>query len=103
MSGRDICGGRPERFVDLLKDQQRRPSLARNGVKVDTMIGIAIEERSAILISHNRLEVFGDEKSYVLLKMDRRRTIQWTELDADKKLQLTTDPSQSIRLLKGPP
>lgn len=96
-------GGRLERFTDLLKDQQRLSSLARNGVNVDTMIGIAIEERSALLIRHNRLEVFGDEKSHVFLKMDRGRTLQWTELEPGEKLQLSTGPSQTIRLLKSLP
>ena len=93
-------GGRLERFTDLLKDQVRLNKLARRPNASDTMIGIAIEERSAVVARNNRLEVLGETNSHVFLKSDQGRTIQWCELAPGEDAQLTAGPGNTVRLLR---
>ncbi len=93
-------GGRLERFTDLLKDQVKLNKLARSPNAADSMIGIAIEERSAVVAKNNRLEVLGETNSHVFLKADRGRTIQWCELEPGEAAQLMAGPGNTVRLLR---
>lgn len=93
-------GGRLERFTELLKDQGKLNKLASRPNAAETMIGIAIEERSAVVAKHNRLEVLGETNSHVFLKTDNGRTIQWSELEPGDAAQLTAGPGSTVRLLR---
>jgi hypothetical protein len=44
------------------------------------MIGLAIEERTALLLQENRLKVFGQNHAHVFLKSADQKTITWHEL-----------------------
>ncbi|MBC8114597.1 MAG: Type 1 glutamine amidotransferase-like domain-containing protein [Candidatus Saccharimonas sp.] len=93
-------GGRLERFTDLLKDRVKLNNLARRPNAAETMIGIAIEERSAVVAKNNRLEVLGETNSHVFLKTDNGRTVQWCELEPGEAAQLMTGPGNTVRLLR---
>ena len=93
-------GGRLERFTELLKDQDKLNKLARRPNAAETMIGIAIEERSAVVAKNNRLEVLGETNSHVFLKTDQGRTVQWCELEPGEAAQLLVSPGNTVRLLR---
>jgi hypothetical protein len=44
------------------------------------MIGLAIEERTALLLEGNRLRVFGKAKAHVFLKSADQKSVTWHEL-----------------------
>lgn len=81
-------GGRLERFTSLLlgknpeTNQKLRKLLEKDGTRFDDMIGLAIEERTALLLQENRLRVFGKGHAHVFLKSADRRTITWHELES---------------------
>ena len=93
-------GGRLERFTELLKDQIKLNKLASRPNAAKTMIGIAIEERSAVVAKNNRLEVLGETSSHVFLKTDQGRTVQWSELEPGESVQLMAGPGSTVRLLR---
>jgi cyanophycinase len=94
----DGRGGRLERFTSLLlaknleTNQKLRKLLEADGTKFDDMIGLAIEERTALLLQENRLRVFGKGHAHVFLKSADQRTIIWHELE----------PSDSAFVFFGP-
>ncbi len=91
-------GGRLERFTSLLlaqnpeTHQKLRKLLEADGTKFGDMIGLAIEERTALLLQENRLRVFGKGHAHVFLKSADQRTITWHELE----------PSDSAFVFFGP-
>lgn len=93
-------GGRLERFTELLKDQGKLNNLARRPDAAESMIGIAIEERSAVVAKNNRLEVLGETNTHVFLKTDQGRTVQWCELEPGEAAQLMAGPGNTVRLLR---
>jgi len=56
------------------------------------MIGLAIEERTALLLQENRLRVFSKGHTHIFLKSADQRTIPWHELE----------PSDSAFVFFGP-
>jgi|GEM_PF-2027615 len=81
----DGRAGRIERFTQLLLDNDRLRSVAGDGAvdgtgRPETMIGLAVEERTALLLEGNRLRVFGKAKAHVFLKSADQKSITWHEL-----------------------
>jgi cyanophycinase len=74
-------GGRIERFTRLLLDNDRLRKLSgRGGPRPEEMIGLAIEERTSLILQENRVEVFGQQKAHVFLKSADQKTITWHAL-----------------------
>jgi cyanophycinase len=78
----DGRGGRIERFTRLLLDHdgELKAMLGEAGPRVDEMIGLAIEERTALLVQENRLRAFGKQNAHVFLKSADGRSVEWHEL-----------------------
>lgn len=78
----DGRGGRIERFTRLLldRDGELQASLGTDGPRVADMIGLAIEERTALLLQENRLRVFGAQNAHVFLKSSDGKTVTWHAL-----------------------
>ncbi len=94
----DARGGRLERFTGLLRDSARLDSLAgRNGAGVH-MLGLAVEERTALIVQGDRLEVVGSGNAHVFLKSHAGRTITWHELVPGDTAQLKRDVPRSPAL-----
>jgi cyanophycinase-like exopeptidase len=74
-------GGRIERFTRLLLDNDRlRKFAGKDGPKAEEMIGLAIEEQTALILQENRVRVFGGQKAHIFLKSADPKTITWHAL-----------------------
>jgi hypothetical protein len=72
-----------------LLDNRRLQSVAGNGVASEGMIGLAVEERTALLLQGNRLRVFGNARAHVFLKSPDQKTITWHELQPGDAANVT--------------
>lgn len=84
----DGKGGRLERFTGLLRNSAHLDELAgRNGVGAQ-MLGLAVEERSALVLQGDRLEALGDANCHVFVKSPVSRSISWNEMAPGESAQL---------------
>lgn len=96
----DARGGRLERFTGLLRDSDKLNRLAgRDGVGVK-MLGLAVEERSALIVRGDRLEVLGNANSHVFAKSNQGKTLTWHELGVSESARLRRDESGTVELLR---
>jgi cyanophycinase len=93
--------GRVERFLHLLKDDDKLNGLTGRPNTAETMVGIALEDRCGLVIRQNSLEVLGDDTTHIFLKADRGRTIVWHELVPGEKATLVEGPSKTIKLVRN--
>jgi cyanophycinase len=77
----DARQGRVERFADLLRDRRQLGNLSP-GCDPGRMIGLAVEESTALLIRGNRLSVAGKNKAHVFVKSAAHDTLTWHMLAA---------------------
>lgn len=81
-------GGRFERFANLLRDNAKLDELAGRSSAGEKMLGIAVEEGTALVAQGNQLEVLGTSSVHVFLKSSAGRSINWHELASGDKAQL---------------
>ena len=91
-------GGRLERFTGLLRDNNRLNSLASHPNAGERMIGIGIEEPSALVIRGNHFSVLGNGSAHLFLKSNAGRTITWHELRAGESAKLGRNVQQDVTL-----
>jgi cyanophycinase len=94
----DGRNGRLERFTDLLRDSQRLDKLSgrdRTGAK---MLGLAVEEGTALVVQENRLEVLGRGDAHVFIKAPDDFTIVWHMLRSGGKAALKRDGRGEVTL-----
>jgi cyanophycinase len=84
----DGRGGRMERFTGLLRDSDQLDQLARRKNVGIQMVGLAAEERTALVASGDRLEAIGNGYGHVFLKSPSGRTITWHELRSGESVQI---------------
>lgn len=97
----DARGGRLERFTGLLRDNDRLDRLTgREGVGAK-MLGLAVEERSALVIRGDRLQVLGDGNAHVFAKSNQGKTLTWHELSSGEAAELKRDKSGAVELRRG--
>lgn len=90
-------GGRIERFTRLLLDNERlRRFAGRDGPKPEEMIGIAVEERTALVLRENRVRVFGCGRSHLFLKSADQKTITWHALQSGDAAFLHQGPEGPV-------
>lgn len=94
----DARGGRLERFTGLLRDTAQLNRLAGRDSGGETMLGLAVEERTALAIRANRLAVLGLGKAHVFLKSDGGRVITWHELEPGETAQFQIGPTGGATL-----
>lgn len=97
----DARGGRLERFTGLLRDNDKLDRLTgRDGVGV-TMLGLAVEERSALIVRGDHLQVLGGANAYVFAKSNQGKTLIWHELAPGEVAELKRDRTGSVELRRG--
>jgi cyanophycinase len=84
----DARGGRFERFFSLLRDGEKIDALTGRPGASEEMVGLAVEEDTAVVAQNDRLNVLGKRKAHVFLKSEAGRSIQWKELHAGEAAQL---------------
>lgn len=87
----DGRGGRLERFTGLLRDTAKLDELAARKGAGKRMYGLAVEERTALVVTGAKLEVLGGGSAHVFLKSPTGRTITWHVLKPRDTARLTPD------------
>jgi len=87
----DARSGRLERFFHLLRDDARLDDLSGRHGASKQMVGLAVEEHTALIAQNNRLEVLGRGRTHVFLKTQGGRSITWQELRPGEAAQLACD------------
>lgn len=85
----DARGGRLERFTRLLRDSAQLDELAGRRGAGEQMIGLAVEEGTALIARGNSLQVLGSGAAHVFMKSRLGRTMSWTELTPGETAWLT--------------
>jgi cyanophycinase len=94
--------GRIERFTGLLRDNERlRTHLGKDTPAPERMIGLAIEEGTALLLTENRLKVVGRKHAHVFLKSADQKTITWHELSPGDAAYITQTAAGPVLELDG--
>ena len=75
----DGRGGRLERFTDLLKDSERLDKLAGRPVSA-SMIGLAVDEGTGLLVHGDRLEALGLSNVEVFIRSPLDGSLTWHTL-----------------------
>jgi cyanophycinase len=84
----DGRGGRMERFTGLLRDAAQLDQLAGRRNVGAHMVGLAAEERTALVASGDNLQAIGSGTGHVFLKSPTGRTITWHELRPGEVVKL---------------
>ncbi len=87
----DARSGRLERFTGLLRDSAQIDKLTGRLRSGERMLGIGVEERTALIARDDRFEVLGDGAVHVFVKSHGGRTIHWHELAPGETAQLRRD------------
>ncbi len=95
-------GGRIERFTYLLRDNERLQELVGDdGPDPKGMIGLAIEEDTALLLRENRLRVMGDGSAHIFLKSADQKTITWHELKSGDAAFIELAPTGPVLAIES--
>jgi cyanophycinase len=94
----DARQGRIERFAELLRNKRELADVSP-GCDPGRMIGLAVEESTALIVRGNRLSVAGKNKAHVFLKSAAHDTLTWHVLAAGDIGVVTTsrDGSHELR------
>jgi cyanophycinase len=93
----DARRGRIERFAELLRDKQQLANVSP-GCDPERMVGLAVEESTALIVRGNRLSVAGKNKAHVFLKAAAHDALTWHTLAAGDIGVVGTAPDGSHRL-----
>jgi cyanophycinase len=86
----DARAGRIERLTSLLRDHARLRKFAPT-CRPQEMIGLAIEEDTALIVQANRLRVTGKKLAHVFLQSATARSITWHALKPGDAAQIRFD------------
>jgi cyanophycinase len=75
----DARTGRIERLTGLLRDHRRLANFSPTS-RPKQMIGLAVEEDTALILQANRLRVTGKNLAHVFVQSTDRRTVTWHAL-----------------------
>ena len=93
----DARQGRIERFAELLRNKQQLAN-ASPGCDPERMVGLAVEESTALIVRGNRLSVAGKNKAHVFLKSAAHDTLTWHALASGDIGVVRTAPDGSHEL-----
>jgi cyanophycinase-like exopeptidase len=99
----DGKGGRLERFTGLLRDSAQLDTLAGRSGAGANMLGLAVEETTALVLQGNRLETIGQASAHVFVKASAGRTVVWHELPAGEAARLDRDAQGTVILRRDKP
>jgi cyanophycinase len=93
----DARQGRIERFAELLRDKQQLANVSP-GCDPGQMVGLAVEESTALIVRGNRLSVAGKNKAHIFLKSAAHDALTWHTLAAGDIGVVGTSPDGSHQL-----
>lgn len=96
----DGRAGRLERFTGLLRDNARLDQLAGRPGAGTSMMGIAVEEGTALAVRGDRMKVFGRSAVHVFIKATKGRSITWHELASGETAQFRRDERGLSQLVR---
>jgi cyanophycinase len=99
----DGRNGRLERFTNLLRDGQQLDKLSGRRGAGSKMLGLAVEEGTALLAQGDRLEVVGDRDAHVFIKSAGDSTIVWHALRSGSKVALKRNRRGEVTLAREAP
>jgi cyanophycinase len=85
----DTVGGRLERFTGLLRDVQRLNRLAGRESVGEQIVGLAVEESTALVVTGDTLHTMGIGNTHVFLRSPSLRALTWYELPSGGRAVLT--------------
>ncbi len=91
----DTVGGRLERFTGLLRDVQKLNRLAGRAGVGEKIVGLAVEESSALVITGDELQAYGLGNIHVFLRSPSLREIRWYELHSGERAELTREGDET--------
>lgn len=99
----DGKGGRMERFTGLLRDSSQLDTLSGRQGSGIKMLGLAVEEKTGLVLQSNRMETIGEASAHVFVKTGGGRTVVWHELPAGESARLDRDASGTMVLRREKP
>ena len=93
----DVRRGRIERFAELLRNKQQLANILP-GCDPGRMVGLAVEESTALIVRRNRLSVAGKNKAHIFLKSAAHDTLTWHTLASGDIGVVCTMPDGSHQL-----
>jgi cyanophycinase len=91
----DTVGGRLERFTGLLRDVPKLNRLAgREGVG-EQIIGLAVEESAALIVTGDELQTFGIGNSHIFVRSPSLRETRWYELASGERAVLIRQDNET--------
>lgn len=96
----DGRNGRLERFTELLRDSPRLDKLSGRGGAGVKMLGLGVEEGTALVVREDRLDVLGEGDAHMFLKSPDDFTIVWHTLPSGNKAVLKRDRGGKVLLLR---
>lgn len=93
----DARQGRIERFAELLRNKQQLANISP-GCDPGQMVGLAVEESTALIVRGNRLSVAGKNKAHIFLRSVTHDTLQWNILASGDIGVVYTAPDGSHHL-----
>lgn len=76
--------GRFERFLGLLKDNERLDEWSRQDDAGAKMIGLAIDEPGAAEVSDDHVRAWGPGHVHLFVKRDHGRVLEWHDIEPDQ-------------------
>ncbi|WP_254508594.1 cyanophycinase [Anatilimnocola floriformis] len=95
----DAKSGRLERFTGLLRNNAQLDELTGRRGAGEQMIGLAVEERTALVARGNQLQVLGSGSAHVFVKSRLGRTTSWTELTPGETAWLTRNARNATNIV----
>lgn len=99
----DTVGGRLERFTGLLRDVQRLNRLAGRQDAGQTMVGLAVEESTGLVVVGDLLTAMGIGNCHVFLREPTLRALEWYELPSGESAKLERSGNKSTSLIRVAP
>lgn len=96
----DTVGGRLERFTGLLRDAARLNRLSGRPNAGQTMVGLAVEESTGLIVEGDVLTTLGIGNSHIFLREPNLRALEWYELPSGESAQLHRSPNQGTALMR---
>ena len=93
----DARQGRIERFAELLRSKQQLANVSP-GCDPGQMVGLAVEESTALIVRGNRLSVAGKNKAHIFLKSAAHDALTWHSLACGDIAVVCTTPDGSHQL-----
>ena len=92
--------GRFERFTKLLRNNEELNKMNGRENAAFKMVGLAVDEDTALLIQGDHITSLGSGSSHVFIKSHSGRSIVWHTLNCGDSAELSEDPVTKATLLK---